>query len=53
MQENYGPAEFQNPDEHFCSIQQTGSVFEYRQEFAKRATRVQTWPELCFAWSFP
>ncbi|KAH0776618.1 hypothetical protein KY290_008029 [Solanum tuberosum] len=21
LQENYGPAEFQNPDEHLCSIQ--------------------------------
>ncbi|KAH0781573.1 hypothetical protein KY290_001171 [Solanum tuberosum] len=47
MQENYGPAEFQNPDEHLCSIQQTGSVFEYRQELAKRAACVQTWPEHC------
>ncbi|KAH0746200.1 hypothetical protein KY285_007857 [Solanum tuberosum] len=45
--ENCGPAEFQNPDEHLCSIQQTGSVFEYRQEFAKRASHVQTWPEHC------
>lgn len=26
-------SEFQNPDEHLCSIQQTGSVIEYRQEF--------------------
>ncbi|KAH0773531.1 hypothetical protein KY290_010668 [Solanum tuberosum] len=40
MQENYGPAEFKNPNEHFCSIQQTGSVFKYRQEFAKRAARL-------------
>ncbi|WMV54706.1 hypothetical protein MTR67_048091 [Solanum verrucosum] len=46
-EENYGPVEFQNPDEHLCSIQQTGSVFEYRQEYAKRAARVQTWPEHC------
>ncbi|PHT37138.1 hypothetical protein CQW23_24838 [Capsicum baccatum] len=34
----------QNPDEHLCGIQ---SVFEYRQEFAKRAARVQNWPERC------
>ena len=30
MQENYGPAEFQNLDEHLCSIQQTGLLFEFR-----------------------
>ena len=47
LQENYGPAEFQNPDEHLCSIKQVGSVQEYRQEFAKRAARVKNWPEHC------
>ncbi|KAI4323138.1 hypothetical protein L6164_022768 [Bauhinia variegata] len=47
LQEHYGPAEFQNPDEHLCSIRQTGSVQEYRQEFAKRVTRVKNWPEHC------
>ncbi|WMV29411.1 hypothetical protein MTR67_022796 [Solanum verrucosum] len=45
LQENYGPAEFQNPDEHLCNIQQTGSVQEYRQEFAKRSFRVTNWPD--------
>lgn len=44
---NFGPAEFQNPDEHLCSIKQTGSVQEYRQEFAKRSARVSNWPEHC------
>ncbi|XP_018633615.1 uncharacterized protein [Nicotiana tomentosiformis] len=47
LQENYGPAEFQNPDEHLCSIQQTGSVQEYRQEFAKRSSRVTNWSDHC------
>nr|GEY46147.1 retrotransposon Gag domain, retroviral aspartyl protease [Tanacetum cinerariifolium] len=32
--------EFQNPDEFLCSIKQTGSVHEYRQEFAKRSSQV-------------
>ena len=33
---------------NICVVsQQTGSVFEYRQEFAKRAARVQTWPKHC------
>ncbi|GJZ55399.1 retrotransposon gag domain, retroviral aspartyl protease [Tanacetum coccineum] len=39
--------EFQNPDEHFCGVKQTGTVQEYRQEFAKRASRVHNWPEHC------
>lgn len=30
FQENYDPAEFQNLDEHLCSIQQAGSIQEYR-----------------------
>ena len=47
MQENYGPAEFQNLDENLCSIQQNESIFEYRQEFAKWAARVRTWPIHC------
>lgn len=47
LQENYGPAEFQNPDEHLCTIKQTGTVQDYRQEFAKRAARVHNWPEHC------
>ncbi|KAJ9552427.1 hypothetical protein OSB04_016472 [Centaurea solstitialis] len=45
---NFGPAEFQNPDELFCSIKQTGSVQEYRQEFVKRSSRVSNWPDHCF-----
>lgn len=40
LQESYGPAEFQNPNEHLCSIRQTGTIQEYRQEFAKRSARV-------------
>ncbi|KAL7116648.1 hypothetical protein ACP275_03G017300 [Erythranthe tilingii] len=47
LQENYGPAEFQNPNEYLCSIQQVGSVTEYRQEFAKRSSRVTNWPDHC------
>lgn len=47
LQENYGPAEFQNPDEHLCNIRRTGTVHEYRQEFAKRAACVKNWPEHC------
>ncbi|GJU08535.1 retrotransposon gag domain, retroviral aspartyl protease [Tanacetum coccineum] len=44
---NFGLAEFQNPDEFLCSIKQTGSVQEYRQEFAKRSSRVSNWPNHC------
>ncbi|PWA71311.1 hypothetical protein CTI12_AA281900 [Artemisia annua] len=44
---NFGQAEFQNPDEFLCSIKQTGSVQEYRQEFAKRSSRVSNWPDHC------
>lgn len=51
MQENYGPAEFQNPDEHLCDIQQTETVFEYRQEFAKQAACAKLARTL-LAWSF-
>nr|GEX05279.1 retrotransposon Gag domain, retroviral aspartyl protease [Tanacetum cinerariifolium] len=40
-------SEFQNPDEFLCSIKQTGSVQEYRQEFAKRSSRVSNWPDHC------
>ncbi|GJU66414.1 retrotransposon gag domain, retroviral aspartyl protease [Tanacetum coccineum] len=47
LQEHYGPAEFQNPDDHLCGIRQTGTVQEYRQEFAKRSSRVKNWPEHC------
>ncbi|GJV69676.1 ty3-gypsy retrotransposon protein [Tanacetum coccineum] len=39
FQINFGPAEFQNPDEYLCSIKQTRSVQEYRQEFAMRSAR--------------
>ncbi|KAH0706344.1 hypothetical protein KY285_010847 [Solanum tuberosum] len=45
LQENYGAAEFQNPNEHLCNIQQTCSVHEYHQEFAKRSSRVTNWPD--------
>ncbi|KAH0661065.1 hypothetical protein KY290_027036 [Solanum tuberosum] len=45
LQENYGPAEFQNPNEHLCSIRQTGSIQEYRKEFAKSSSRVTKWPD--------
>nr|GEU49764.1 retrotransposon Gag domain, retroviral aspartyl protease [Tanacetum cinerariifolium] len=44
---SFGLAEFQNPDEFLCSIKQTGSVHEYRQEFAKRSSRVSNWPDHC------
>ncbi|GKF22926.1 retrotransposon gag domain, retroviral aspartyl protease, partial [Tanacetum coccineum] len=44
---NFGPAEFQNPDEYLCSIKQTRSVQEYRQEFAMRSARVSNSPENC------
>lgn len=40
LQRNFGPTEFQNPDEHLCSIKQRGMVQEYRREFAKRTSRV-------------
>lgn len=29
LQENFGPAEFQNPDEHLCGVKQTSSIQEY------------------------
>jgi len=35
LQENYGPAEFKNPDEHLCCIRQMGTIQKYRREFAK------------------
>ncbi|KAH0706166.1 hypothetical protein KY285_010686 [Solanum tuberosum] len=47
LQENYGPAEFQNLDEHLCSIQQKGSIREYCQEFAKNSSRVTNWLDHC------
>ncbi|GJR09096.1 hypothetical protein Tco_0791748 [Tanacetum coccineum] len=47
LHENYGPAEFQNPDEHLCNIKQMGTVKEYRQEFAKRVARVHDWLDHC------
>ncbi|GJU29316.1 peroxidase 64 [Tanacetum coccineum] len=40
FQKNFGPTEFQNPDEYLCSIKQTRSVQEYRQEFARQSARV-------------
>ncbi|GJW65964.1 ty3-gypsy retrotransposon protein, partial [Tanacetum coccineum] len=47
FQINFGPVEFQNPDEYLCSIKQTRSVQEYRQEFAVRSARVSNSPENC------
>ncbi|KAK1409444.1 hypothetical protein QVD17_35970 [Tagetes erecta] len=47
MQKHFGPPEFQNPDEYLCSIRQTGSVHEYRQEFSRRSARVSNWPDHC------
>ncbi|KAD1573182.1 hypothetical protein E3N88_42611 [Mikania micrantha] len=44
---NFGSAEYQNPDEFLCGIKQTGSVQEYRQEFAKRSSRVSNWSDHC------
>ncbi|KAD6795515.1 hypothetical protein E3N88_06411 [Mikania micrantha] len=44
---NFGPAEYQNPDEFLCGIKQMGTVQEYRQEFAKRSSRVSNWPDHC------
>nr|GEV45154.1 retrotransposon Gag domain, retroviral aspartyl protease [Tanacetum cinerariifolium] len=40
-------AEFQNPDEYLCSIKQTGSVQEYKKDFARRSARVSNWPKNC------
>ncbi|GJY60943.1 retrotransposon gag domain, retroviral aspartyl protease [Tanacetum coccineum] len=42
---HFGPPEFQNLDEYLCSIKQTGSVHEYRQEFARRSARISNWPD--------
>ena len=30
LEEHFGPPEFLNPNEHLCSIRQTGTVQEYR-----------------------
>ncbi|KAK1412796.1 hypothetical protein QVD17_34309 [Tagetes erecta] len=47
LQKHFGPPEFQNPDEYLCSIKQTGSVHEYRQEFTRRSARITNWPDHC------
>ncbi|XP_028780228.1 uncharacterized protein LOC114736538 [Neltuma alba] len=47
LQENYGPPEYQNPDEYLCGIRQTGTVQDYRAEFARRSAHVRNWPEHC------
>nr|GEV66711.1 retrotransposon Gag domain, retroviral aspartyl protease [Tanacetum cinerariifolium] len=47
LQKHFGPPEFQNPDEYLCSIKQTGSVHEYRQEFARRSARISNWTDHC------
>lgn len=52
LQEKYGPAEFQNPDEHLCNIQQNGSIHEYCKDTAKRVARVHNWAERCLFGGF-
>ncbi|KAF7815213.1 retrotransposon gag domain, Retroviral aspartyl protease [Senna tora] len=47
LQDNYGPAEFQNPDEYLCLVKQVSTVQEYRKEFTRKAARVHNWPEHC------
>ncbi|VFQ85938.1 unnamed protein product [Cuscuta campestris] len=47
FQEHYGPPEYQNPNEYLCSIKQSGTVTEYRLEFARRASQVERRPEHC------
>lgn len=47
LQKHFGPPEFQNADEYLCSIKQTGTVQEYRLEFARRSSRVSNWPDHC------
>ncbi|KAK9060665.1 hypothetical protein SSX86_021371 [Deinandra increscens subsp. villosa] len=47
LQKHFGTIEFQNPDEYLCSIKQTGSVHDYRQEFARRSAKVSNWPDNC------
>ncbi|GJY20527.1 retrotransposon gag domain, retroviral aspartyl protease [Tanacetum coccineum] len=44
---NFGPTEFQNPDDFLCSIKQTRTIQEYQHEFAKRSSRVSNWPDHC------
>ncbi|KAD7479902.1 hypothetical protein E3N88_03038 [Mikania micrantha] len=36
-----------NPDEYLCSVKQTGTIMEYRQEFTRRSSRVNNWPGHC------
>ncbi|KAI3777374.1 hypothetical protein L1987_47174 [Smallanthus sonchifolius] len=36
-----------NPDEYLCGIRKTGTTQEYRQDFAKRSSRVSNWPAHC------
>ncbi|CAN1132673.1 hypothetical protein LINPERPRIM_LOCUS30204 [Linum perenne] len=45
LQQHFGPAEFVNPDEYLAGIKQTGSIKEYRQEFARRSARVRDWSD--------
>ncbi|KAD6453241.1 hypothetical protein E3N88_07946 [Mikania micrantha] len=47
LQKHFGPPEFQNPDEYLCSVKQTGTIMEYRQEFTRRSSRVNNWPDHC------
>ncbi|GAA0153942.1 hypothetical protein LIER_37772 [Lithospermum erythrorhizon] len=47
FQENYGPPEFQNPNEFPCALKQTGTIIEYCQEFARLVARVKDWQDHC------
>ncbi|VFQ67522.1 unnamed protein product, partial [Cuscuta campestris] len=47
LQEQYGPPEYQNPDEYLAAVQQVGTVQEYRVEWARRVARVKNWPDHC------
>nr|GEZ58893.1 retrotransposon Gag domain, retroviral aspartyl protease [Tanacetum cinerariifolium] len=49
---SFSSAEFQNPDDFLCSIKQTSSKHEYRQEFAKRSFWVSNWPDHCLLGEF-
>ncbi|VFQ64861.1 unnamed protein product [Cuscuta campestris] len=47
LQEQYGPPEYQNPDEYLAAVQQVETVQEYRVEWARRVARVKNWPDHC------
>lgn len=52
FEEHYELPEFLNLDEHLCNIQQSGTVAEYRQEWAKRVACIINWPEHCLLGGF-